>query len=127
MANWQTQSSVHSLSAGCSGGRCGSKCPACGQAPLFRGWFAMHDACPACGRRFNRDAGYLLGSVYFNYGVSAMLVVIMYFAMFFGDVLTDTQRPVGANRVRGRIPNVVFSLRPSTVDRIRRTLGPLAK
>lgn len=70
------------------------KCPACGQAPIFRGWFSMHDACPACGRRFNRDAGYLLGSIYFNYGVTGMLVVIMYFAMFFGDVLTDTQRLV---------------------------------
>lgn len=68
------------------------KCPACGRAPIFRGWFAMHDACQACGRRFNRDAGYLLGSVYFNYGVTALLVTIMYFAMFFGDVLTDTQR-----------------------------------
>ncbi len=68
------------------------KCPACGGAPIFRGWFAMHDACPACGRRFNRDAGYLLGSIYFNYGVTGLLVTIMYFAMFFGEVLTDTQR-----------------------------------
>ena len=70
------------------------RCPACGRAPIFRGWFAMHDACPACGRRFNRDAGYLLGSIYFNYGVTAMIVVVMYFAMFFGDVLTDAQRLV---------------------------------
>ncbi len=68
------------------------KCPACGRAPIFRGWFAMYDACQACGRRFNRDAGYLLGSIYFNYGVTALLVTIMYFAMFFGDVLTDMQR-----------------------------------
>lgn len=68
------------------------KCPACGGAPIFRGWFAMHDACPACGRRFNRDAGYLLGSIYFNYGVTALLVTILYFAMFFGEMLTDTQR-----------------------------------
>jgi uncharacterized protein (DUF983 family) len=70
------------------------KCPACGRAPIFRGWFAMNDACPACGRRFNREPGYLLGSVYFNYGVTGLLVVILYFAMFFADVLTDTQRLV---------------------------------
>jgi len=68
------------------------KCPACGAAPIFRGWFAMHDSCAACGRRFNRDAGYLLGSIYFNYAVTGTLVVIMYFAMFFGDFLTDRQR-----------------------------------
>jgi uncharacterized protein (DUF983 family) len=68
------------------------RCPACGRGPIFKGWFAMHEACPACGRRFNRGAGYLLGSIYFNYGVTAMIVVVMYFAMFFGDVLTDPQR-----------------------------------
>ena len=68
------------------------RCPRCGRAPIFRGWFAMHDNFQECGRRFNRDAGYLLGSIYFNYGITATLVVIMYFAMFFGDVLTDSQR-----------------------------------
>ncbi|MCI0334755.1 MAG: DUF983 domain-containing protein [Planctomycetes bacterium] len=70
------------------------RCPACGNAPIFRGWFAMHDVCGACGRRFNRGPGYLLGSIYFNYGVTAMLVIVFYFAMFFGDVLTDGQRLV---------------------------------
>lgn len=68
------------------------KCTACGQAPIFCGWFAMNDVCPSCGRRFNRGPGYLLGSVYFNYGITGMIVVALYFAMFFGDVLTDTQR-----------------------------------
>lgn len=52
----------------------------------------MNDECQTCGRRFDRDAGYLLGSIYFNYGITASLVVIVYFAMFFGDVLTDHQR-----------------------------------
>ena len=68
------------------------RCPRCGQGPIFCGWFKMNDECPACGRRFNRDAGYLLGSIYFNYGVTASLVVIAYFTMFFGDLLTDRQR-----------------------------------
>ena len=68
------------------------RCPRCGQAPIFSGWFTMNDECAACGRRFNRDAGYLLGSIYFNYGVTASLVVIAYFTMFFGNLLTDQQR-----------------------------------
>jgi len=68
------------------------RCPRCGGAPIFRGWFSMHNECQVCGRRFNRDAGYLLGSIYFNYGITATLVVILYFAMFFGDVLADNQR-----------------------------------
>ncbi len=68
------------------------RCPACGQSPIFRGWFAMHDACGSCGRRFQRDAGYLLGSIYFNYGVTATLVVAMYFTMYFRDWLSDRDR-----------------------------------
>jgi uncharacterized protein (DUF983 family) len=68
------------------------RCPRCGEAPIFRGWFTMHDQCASCGRRFNRDAGYLLGSIYFNYGITASLIVVMYFTMFFGDILTDSER-----------------------------------
>ena len=68
------------------------RCPACGQAKIFRGWFAMHENCAACGRHHQRDAGFFLGSIYFNYGVTGLFVTSLYFAMFFGDVLTDKQR-----------------------------------
>jgi hypothetical protein len=51
----------------------------------------MHDHCSACGRPFNREPGYLLGSVYFNYGVTASLVVIAYFGLYFGTDLTGPQ------------------------------------
>ncbi|HJQ80154.1 MAG TPA: DUF983 domain-containing protein [Lacipirellulaceae bacterium] len=70
------------------------RCPTCGRSPIFRGWFAMNEACLSCGRRFARDPGYLLGSIYFNYGVTALLVVAMYFTMFFRDWLSDGQRLV---------------------------------
>jgi uncharacterized protein (DUF983 family) len=59
------------------------RCPRCGKTPLFGGWFAMHDRCPACGRKFNRAPGYFLGSIYFNYGVTAVLMIAGYFAVFF--------------------------------------------
>lgn len=67
------------------------RCPACGEADMFRGWFSMQDACPRCGRRFNRSPGYLLGSIYFNYGVTALLVVVLFFSLYFADWLGDTQ------------------------------------
>ena len=38
-------------------------CPRCGTSPLFRGWFRMHDRCPACGLSFVRDPGFYLGSI----------------------------------------------------------------
>ena len=68
------------------------RCPRCGQGKMFRGWFTMYDACPTCGRVFNRGPGYFLGSIYFNYGITAALVVVLYFTMFFKDWLTDPQR-----------------------------------
>ena len=51
----------------------------------------MEDACPNCSRSFRRGPGYLLGSIYFNYGVTAMLVVVMFFTGFFTDALTSNQ------------------------------------
>jgi uncharacterized protein (DUF983 family) len=68
------------------------RCPTCGRGAIFRGCFAMNDVCAKCGRPFARDPGYLLGSIYFNYGVTALLVVATYFTMFFRDWLTDGQR-----------------------------------
>ena len=64
------------------------RCPACGQAPIFRGWFAMHDACPHCGRQFNRGPGYFLGSIYFNYGVTSAIVIVLFFGFFLTESLT---------------------------------------
>src|SRR5262249_53234151 len=70
-------------------------CPRCGQAKMFRGLIAMEDACPNCGRSFRRGPGYLLGSIYFNYGVPALLVTAIFFAGFFSEVFTSNQLLVG--------------------------------
>jgi len=66
------------------------RCPACGRGKIFRGWFTMYDVCPECGRKFQRGPGFFLGSIYFNYGVTAVLVIVMYFSFFFTGVLTDS-------------------------------------
>jgi uncharacterized protein (DUF983 family) len=67
------------------------RCPACGRAKLFRNWLSMNDPCPDCGRKFDRAPGYLLGAIYFNYGVTALLVVVFYFSMFLSGTLTGKQ------------------------------------
>ncbi len=67
------------------------RCPACGKGKLFSGSFTMNEACPSCGRKIDRGPGYFLGSIYFNYGVTAMLVIAMFFGIFFSEVLTDKQ------------------------------------
>ena len=51
----------------------------------------MFGQCANCGRRFQRDPGYLLGSIYFNYGVTALLMIAGYFGLYFSAVLTSQQ------------------------------------
>ena len=49
------------------------RCPRCGDGALFSGWFAMHEACPECGLRYEREPGYFVGAIYVNYAVTAVV------------------------------------------------------
>src|SRR5690606_30987936 len=62
------------------------RCPLCGQGKLFRNWFRMHPACPHCGVDLQREPGFYLGSIYFNYGLTALITAIAYPAMMFNGV-----------------------------------------
>ena len=63
------------------------RCPVCGQGKLFRGWFRMHEHCENCSFRFERSPGFWLGSIFVNYGLTALIVTGAYFALFFTDAL----------------------------------------
>ncbi|HVU87289.1 MAG TPA: DUF983 domain-containing protein [Pirellulales bacterium] len=52
------------------------RCPRCGEGKLFSGWVRMPRECEACGLKFEREPGYFLGSIYFNYGVTAFIVTV---------------------------------------------------
>ena len=67
------------------------RCPKCGMGKIFRNWLTMHSECEKCRRKFDRAPGYLLGSIYFNYGVTALLVVIIYASMMLTQTLNGTQ------------------------------------
>jgi len=51
----------------------------------------MREPCESCGRRFDRSPGFLLGSIYVNYGVTTLLVVVIYFSLFLTHVMTGGQ------------------------------------
>lgn len=51
----------------------------------------MHERCANCGRKFDRAPGYLLGSIYFNYSVTALLVIVFFFSMFLTQAMTGNQ------------------------------------
>jgi Protein of unknown function (DUF983) len=37
----------------------------------------MHDRCPHCALRFNREPGYFLGAMYISYGIALVLMVAL--------------------------------------------------
>jgi hypothetical protein len=50
----------------------------------------MNTRCSGCGRLFDRAPGYLLGSIYINYGITAMLVLAAYFGLYFSGTMRGT-------------------------------------
>jgi uncharacterized protein (DUF983 family) len=59
----------------------GLRCPRCGRAPLFRGWFTMNLVCAVCDLRFERAQGYWVGAIYVNYGVTVLIAVGGFFLL----------------------------------------------
>jgi len=60
-------------------------CPRCRQGQIYRlslwrGFLAMHERCPHCGLKFEREPGYFLGALYFSYILSippGLLLVLL--------------------------------------------------
>jgi uncharacterized protein (DUF983 family) len=57
------------------------RCPRCGQGRLFEGPFRMGARCPVCGLVFEREAGYFVGAIYLNYGMTTVLTIGGYFLL----------------------------------------------
>jgi uncharacterized protein (DUF983 family) len=66
------------------------RCPACGKGRLFRNLFAMHESCDRCGLAFRREPGFYLGSIYVNYGLTALVVAVAYPILLFGGYVDET-------------------------------------
>jgi uncharacterized protein (DUF983 family) len=50
-------------------------CPSCKKGAIFRGpllrtYLSMHERCPHCGLKYDREPGYFLGALYFSYALS---------------------------------------------------------
>jgi uncharacterized protein (DUF983 family) len=48
------------------------RCPRCLQGRVFATLFRMHEQCPVCGLRFEREPGYFTGAMYLSYGVAIL-------------------------------------------------------
>lgn len=84
------------------------RCPICGEGKLFRSWFIMHKQCPHCGVTFEREPGFFLGSIYINYGITALIVTVAYPALLFNGILDKTTLLIGALIFTVAFPALVF-------------------
>ncbi len=67
------------------------RCPRCGQGRLFTGWFTMPERCSECRLKIERAPGYYLGSIYINYGATAVILLLGYLVLHDGFGLTNRQ------------------------------------
>ncbi len=67
------------------------RCPVCGTGELCKGLFRMEERCPDCGMIAEREPGFFLGSIYANYGATAVLTPVLFAVLRFG---TSLPRPV---------------------------------
>ncbi len=50
----------------------------------------MHEQCECCQLTFAREPGFYLGSIYFNYGLTSLLMTAAFLSLFLGfDVSPD--------------------------------------
>ena len=58
------------------------RCPRCRHGRIFRGRLAMHPACPTCGLRFEREAGYFTGAMYVSYVLALPVLALCVAAVY---------------------------------------------
>src|SRR5260370_18025777 len=51
---------------------------------MFSGLFRTMERCSSCGLKFEREPGYFLGSIYINYGITALLLTVGWITLRFG-------------------------------------------
>ncbi|MCH2373215.1 MAG: hypothetical protein MK538_03465 [Planctomycetes bacterium] len=57
------------------------RCPVCGEGRPYTGLLNMRRDCEKCRFHFEREYGYFLGSIYLNYGPTAILLTVVFFSL----------------------------------------------
>ena len=78
------------------------------QVRSLRDWFMPLDGCPRCGYPFEREPGYFLLSIFaINYGVAAILGLVIYLASSNPDDTSNTGfQPLVCSLFEGPGPRV---------------------
>ena len=52
---------------------------------MFHKWWFTRKSCAKCGVVFEREKGFFLGSIYFNYGITAFSLTALYMTAYFAN------------------------------------------
>jgi uncharacterized protein (DUF983 family) len=66
------------------------RCARCGADEIFKSFWVLHDYCPNCGYRFEREEGYWVGAIIINTAVTETLFLVVFLTMLFAS-LPDIQ------------------------------------
>jgi uncharacterized protein (DUF983 family) len=56
-------------------------CPNCGQAPMFKSFFKMHDKCPNCGVVYERENGEYVASMYLSIFITGLIFIFLFIVL----------------------------------------------
>jgi uncharacterized protein (DUF983 family) len=84
------------------------QCPRCAQSLLFETWLRMTKQCPNCQLKYERDAGYFLGSTYLNYGLTSFISTVSYVVLHFGYGISNQTLTIGLLTFVGIFPLFFF-------------------
>ena len=65
------------------------KCPVCFQGAVFSSRIAMHESCPVCATRFEREQGYFMGALYVAHAMAMPILsalTLLCWLLGFGSV-----------------------------------------
>lgn len=65
------------------------RCPRCGTAGIFTGWWSLAASCPGCGLRYEREEGYWLGAIAINTGAT----IVAFAAVLVGSMVATWPTP----------------------------------
>ena len=68
------------------------RCPRCGSGGVFRNFFDLHERCPSCGLKFEREPGYWVGAMVI---ITAVTVGVFITVLVGGIALTWPDVPWG--------------------------------
>ena len=70
------------------------RCPYCGGADIFKGWFTLKERCPSCNTLFAPEDGYFLGAYPINLVLTSLIAVGVVIWLIAGTSLTVLQMQI---------------------------------